>query len=189
MFLLRPTLLLLLLLPAAAQTPDWPQARQEALETLVDLVRLDTSQPEGNEILAANYLKKKLDADGIPSEIFEAKPGRASIVARVKGNGKKKPLLLLGHLDVVAVERDEWSFNPFGAVVKDGIIFGRGTGDDKGVVSGSLQVLLLLHRHKVPLDRDVIFLGVADEEAGGLAGITYLLENHREAIDAEFAIN
>ena len=189
MFVFRPTLLLFLLLPAAAQTPDWPQARQEALETLVDLVRLDTSQPEGNEILAANYLKKKLDADDIPSEIFEAKPGRASIVARVKGNGKKKPLLLLGHLDVVAVERDEWSFNPFGGVVKDGIIFGRGTGDDKGVVSGSLQVLLLLHRLKIPLDRDVIFLGVADEEAGGLAGITYLLENHREAIDAEFAIN
>ena len=181
---------LLLLLPAAAaQTPDWPEVRKEALRTLVDLVQLETSQPEGNEILAADYLKKKLDAEGIPSEIFEAGPGRANLVARVKGNGSKRPLLLLGHLDVVAVERDEWSFDPFGAVVKDGIIYGRGTGDDKGVVSGSFQVFLLLHRLKIPLDRDVIFLGVADEEAGGLKGITYLLEKHREAIDAEFAIN
>ena len=189
MHMLRLSLLLVLLSPAVAQQPDWPTVRQEALETLVDLVQLQTSQPEGNEILAANYLKKKLDAEGIASEIFEAGRGRASIVARVKGKGNKKPLLLLGHLDVVAVERDEWSFDPFGGVVKDGIIYGRGTGDDKGVVSGSFQVLLLLHRLKVPLDRDVIFLGVADEEAGGLAGITYLLENHRNAIDAEFAIN
>jgi len=132
----------LLVVSAAAQTPDWPKVRQEALDTLVDLVKLDTSQPDGNEILAARYLKKKLDAEGIPSEIFEAAPGRASIVARVKGNGRKRPLLLLGHLDVVAVERDEWSFDPFGGVVKDGIIYARGTGDDKGVVAGSLQTLL-----------------------------------------------
>ncbi len=172
-----------------AQTPDWPKVRQEALATLVDLVKLDTSQPDGNEILAARYLKKKLDAEGIPSEIFEAGPGRASIVARVEGNGSKRPLLLLGHLDVVAVERDEWSFDPFGGVVKDGIIYARGAGDDKGVVAGSFQTLLLLHRLKVPLDRDVIFLGVADEEAGGLKGITYMLDNHRDAIDAELAIN
>ncbi len=181
--------LLLLVSSASAQTPDWPAVHKEALQTLVDLVQLETSQPEGKEILAAEYLKQKLDHEGIPSQMFEAAPGRASIVARVKGNGKKRPLLLLGHLDVVAVERDEWSFEPFGGVVKDGIIYGRGTGDDKGVVSGSLQVLLLLHRLKAPLDRDVIFLGVADEEAGGLKGIAYLLDNHREAIDAEFAIN
>jgi acetylornithine deacetylase/succinyl-diaminopimelate desuccinylase-like protein len=108
MSLFRLSLLLLFVLPLTAQTPDWPQVRQEALDTLVDLVKLRTSQPEGNEILAANYLKKKLDAEGIASEIFEAGTGRASIVARVKGNGNKKPLLLLGHLDVVAVERDEW---------------------------------------------------------------------------------
>ena len=174
---------------AGAQTPDWPAVREEALQTLVDLVKLDTSQPDGNEILAARYLNEKLDAEGIPSEIFEPAPGRASIVARVKGNGNKRPLLLLGHLDVVAVERGEWSFDPFGGVVKDGIIYARGAGDDKGVVAGSFQTLLLLHRLKVPLDRDVIFLGVADEEAGGLRGITYLLEKQRDVIDAELAIN
>ncbi len=173
----------------AAPQPDWPAARQEALDTLVDLVKLDTSQPEGNEIRAAKYLKAKLDAEGIASAIVESKPGRASLIARVKGNGSKRPLLLLGHLDVVAVERSEWSFDPFGGVVKDDILYARGSGDDKGVVAGSFQVLAMLHRLQAPLDRDVIFLGVADEEAGGIEGITYLLENHREKIDAEFAIN
>ena len=172
-----------------AAEPDWPSAKREALEILVDLVKLDTSQPAGNEILAARYLKSRLDAEGIPSTIYESEPGRASIVARVRGNGAKRPLLLLGHLDVVAVERDEWSFDPFAGAVKDGILYARGASDDKGVVTGSFQVLLELHRTQVPLDRDVIFLGVADEEDGGVLGITYLLEEHRAAIDADFAIN
>lgn len=172
-----------------AAEPDWPSAKREALEILVDLVKLDTAQPAGNEILAARYLKARLDAEGIPSTIYEPEPGRASIVARARGSGAKRPLLLLGHLDVVAVERDEWSFDPFAGEVKDGILYARGASDDKGVVTGSFQVLLELHRTKFPLDRDVIFLGVADEEAGGVLGITYLLEEHRAAIDADFAIN
>ena len=174
---------------AGATEPNWADVKEEALRTLVDLVKLDTSQPEGNEILAARYLKQILDREGIASDIFEPAPSRASIVARVKGNGSKRPLLLLGHLDVVAVEREEWSFDPFGGEVKDGILYARGASDDKGVVTGSLQVLRELHRQKTPLDRDVIFLGVADEEAGGVEGITYLLESHRDHIDAEYAIN
>lgn len=174
---------------AAATEPDWVKIKQEALETLVALVRLDTSQPEGNEILAARYLKERLDAEGIPAKIFESEPGRASVVARFRGNGRKRPLLLLGHLDVVAVERDEWSFDPFGGEVNDGILYARGASDDKGVVTGSFQVLLELYRQKPQLDRDVIFLGVADEEAGGVLGITHMLDQHRETIDAEFAIN
>ena len=173
----------------AAAEPDWPAVRQEALETLVDLVRLKTAQPEGNEILAARYLKGILDEEGLPSEIFESAPSRASIVARVQGNGSKKPLLLLGHLDVVAVEPDEWSFDPFGGEVRDGILFARGSSDDKGVVTGSFHVLLELHRQSTPLDRDVIFMGVADEEAGGIHGINFMLDRHRDRIDAEFGIN
>lgn len=185
------TLLALFLLAATlpAAEPDWPAVKSDALETLVDLVRLDTAQPDGNEIRAALYLKEKLDREGLSSEIFEAAPGRASLVARVKGSGRKRPLLLLGHLDVVAVERDEWSFDPFGGEVKDGILFARGAADDKSVVAASFHVLLELWRHKTPLDRDVIFLGVADEESGGDLGITYMLAEHRDKIDAEFAIN
>lgn len=190
MMILRTAVCMLIAVSALGATePDWTKAKREALEILVDLVKLDTSQPAGNEILAARYLKSRLDAEGIPSTIYESEPGRASIVARARGSGAKRPLLLLGHLDVVAVERDEWSFDPFGGEVKDGILYARGASDDKGVVTGSFQVLLELHRLKVPLDRDVIFLGVADEEDGGVLGITYLLAGHRAAIDAEFAIN
>ena len=185
------TLLTFFCLTAVAwpQQPNWSAANREALEHLTGLIRLDTSQPAGNEIIAARYIKTILDAEGIPSEIFEAAPTRASIVARLKGNGSKRPLLLLGHLDVVAVERDNWSFDPFSGTVKDGKIFGRGSADDKGVVAGSLQVLLQLKRLNVELDRDVIFLGVADEENGGGLGISFLLRQHHSAIDAEFAIN
>lgn len=175
--------------PALAQDPDWAAVKPEAVQTLVDLVRLDTSQPEGNEILAARYIAKKLEAEGIAYEIVGPSEKRASIVARLKGSGVKRPLLLLGHLDVVTVDQTEWEFDAFGGEIKDGIIYGRGTGDDKGVVTGSLFALILLKRLGVELDRDVIFLGVADEEAGGLAGITWLLENKREMIDAEYAIN
>jgi acetylornithine deacetylase/succinyl-diaminopimelate desuccinylase-like protein len=172
-----------------AQVLDWRQFEADAQQTLVDLIRLDTSQPKGNEYLAANYLKQRLDAAGIASTIYEAAPGRASIVARIKGNGSQRPLLLLGHTDVVTVEPANWTFDPFSGTVKDGKIFGRGAADDKGIVAVAFEVLLALHRLQIPLDRDVIFLGVADEEGGGGLGITYMVENHLAAIDAEFALN
>ncbi len=143
---------------SGAQTPDWKAVDREAEATLAGLIQIDTAQPAGNEILAARYLQAKLEREGIPSRIFESAPGRASIVARVKGNRSKRPLLLLGHLDVVAVEPEQWSFDPFAGVIKDGKIFGRGAADDKGVVAGEFQILLELHRLKIPLDRDVIFL-------------------------------
>lgn len=175
--------------PLQAQTIDWPTLEQRALQTLVDLIQMDTSQPAGNEILAANYLKARLDAQGVESTIYEAAPGRASIVARLKGNGSKRPILLLGHTDVVTVEPENWSFPPFSGTVSDGKVFGRGAADDKGIVAVAFEIFLALQRSGVELDRDVIFLGVADEEGGGGLGITYLIENHFAAIDAEFAIN
>ncbi len=95
----------------------------------------------------------------------------------------------MGHLDVVGVERDKWSFDPFGGTIKDGYIYGRGASDDKGMTSACFETFLLLHRLKVPLDRDVIFLAEADEEAGGRAGIDFLVKNHWDKIDSEFALN
>ena len=172
-----------------AATIDWPQFETATRQTLVDLIRLDTSQPQGNEYLATDYLKQRLDAVGIPATVYEAAPGRASIVARIKGNGSKRPLLLLGHTDVVTVEPQNWSFDPFEGTVKDGKIFGRGAADDKGIVAAAFEILLALHAQGIPLDRDVIFLGVADEEAGGGLGITYMIQNHLAAINAEFALN
>ncbi len=163
--------------------------RDEVRRILVDLIRLDTTNPPGNEILAATYLRNLLGRDGIGGEIVESAPGRASFIARLKGDGSRAPLLLMSHLDVVPVERSAWSVDPFAAVEKDGYLYGRGTLDIKNLVAMEAMVMMLLKRKRVPLARDVIFLAEADEEAGGRHGISWLVENHWEKIRAEFAIN
>jgi acetylornithine deacetylase/succinyl-diaminopimelate desuccinylase-like protein len=169
--------------------PDFLAARDETVKYLSSFIRIDTSNPPGNETKGADYLKSILDREGIPSEIFEREPGRGNIVARLKGNGKKRPLLLMGHIDVVGVERAKWTFDPFGGEVKDGFVYGRGAIDDKGMVAANLEVFLLLHRLKVALDRDVIFLAEAGEEGTTQAGIDFLVEQHWDKIDCEFALN
>src|SRR5215471_13294910 len=123
-------------------TPDFNAARDELVKILAGFVRIDTSNPPGNETKGAEYLKSLLDREGIPSEIFEMERGRGNIVARLKGNGKKKPLLLMGHIDVVGVEREKWTVDPFGGIVKDGYLYGRGSSDDKGMTSACLEVFL-----------------------------------------------
>jgi acetylornithine deacetylase/succinyl-diaminopimelate desuccinylase-like protein len=170
-------------------TPDFAAARDEAAKILADFVRIDTSNPPGNETKGAEYLKSILDREGIPSEIFEMTPGRGNIVARLKGTGKKKPVLLMGHIDVVGVEREKWTVDPFGGVIKDGYIYGRGSSDDKGMASACLEVFLLLHRLKVPLDRDVIFLAEAGEEGTSQVGIDFMVERHWNKIECEYALN
>jgi acetylornithine deacetylase/succinyl-diaminopimelate desuccinylase-like protein len=170
-------------------SPDFTAARDEVARTLSALVKIDTSNPPGNETKAATLIKQMLDKEGIPSELFEAQPGRANLVARLKGSGAKKPILLMGHTDVVGVERDKWTFDPFGGTIKDGYVYGRGSSDDKGMTSACLEVFVLLHRLKVPLQRDVIFLAEADEEAGGGSGINYMVQNHWDKIESEFALN
>src|SRR5215510_7171533 len=174
---------------SATQAPDFQAARDEAAAILQDFVRIDTSNPPGNETKGAQYLKTVLDREGIPSEIFELAPGRGNIVARLKGSGKKPPILLMGHLDVVGVERDKWTVDPFGGTVKDGYIYGRGSSDDKGMATACLEVFLLLHRIKAPLDRDVIYLAEAGEEGTPEAGIEYMAREHWDKIGCEFALN
>jgi acetylornithine deacetylase/succinyl-diaminopimelate desuccinylase-like protein len=169
--------------------PDFAAARDEVTRILAGFVQIDTSNPPGNETRGAQYLKAILDREGIASEIFEMQPGRGNIVARLKGNGKKKPLLLMGHIDVVGVEREKWTVEPFGGVVKDGYLYGRGSSDDKGMASACLEVFLLLHRLKVPLDRDVIFLAEAGEEGTSTVGIDYMVEQHWDKIECEYALN
>lgn len=169
--------------------PDFAAARDEVVKILSGFVRIDTSNPPGNETKGAEYLKAILDREGIQSEIFEMEPGRGNIVARLKGNGKKKPLLLMGHIDVVGVEREKWTVDPFGAVIKDGYLYGRGSSDDKGMASACLEVFMLLHRLKVPLDRDVIFLAEAGEEGTSTVGIDYMVAQHWDKIECEYALN
>ncbi len=176
--------------PAASQEmPDFSQARDEALEILQGVIRIDTTNPPGNETDAVEYLKAILDKEGIASESFELEPGRGNLVARIKGNGSKQPILLMGHTDVVGVERDEWTVDPFAAVIQDGHVYGRGAQDDKDMVAFALEVFLLIHRQQLPLDRDVIYLAEAGEEGTPRFGIEFMIDQHWDTIAAEIALN
>ena len=173
-----------------AQTPaiNWDQQKTEILRHYRALVQIDTSNPPGNETKAVDYLKQVLEAEGIATKTFASEPSRANLVARLKGNGTKRPILLMAHTDVVGVQRPKWPVDPFGAVLKDGYVWGRGTSDDKDKLTADLMVMLLLKRSGVALDRDVIFLAEAGEETTSL-GIDFMVNQHFSEIDAEFALN
>jgi acetylornithine deacetylase/succinyl-diaminopimelate desuccinylase-like protein len=167
---------------------DWNKQRAEILRQYRSLVQIDTSNPPGNETKAAEHLKKIFDAEGIPAKIFALDPARGNLVARLKGSGKKRPILLMAHTDVVGVQREKWPVDPFGAVLKDGYVWGRGTSDDKDKLAANLMVMLLLKRNKVPLDRDVIFLAESGEEGTNGPGIDYMVGQHFDEINAEFTL-
>ena len=187
--------MVLLLLPRlmSAQTPDWHAARDETLRHLQHMIRLNTSNPPGNEIEVARFLDSVLTASGIETHLFEPAPGRAAVVARLKGTGAKRPVILMAHMDVVGVERTHWSVDPFAALIQDGYLYGRGAIDDKGMLAANLETMLLLKRNVLDrggtLSRDVIFVANSDEEAGGEWGMGWLIKNHPELIQAEFALN
>jgi acetylornithine deacetylase/succinyl-diaminopimelate desuccinylase-like protein len=172
----------------AAAGPDFRAAREEAVRFLSGYIRVDTTNPPGNEIRGARYLQSILEREGIPSEIFESAPGRGNLVARLKGNGKKKPLLLMEHIDTVGIEKEKWTVDPLGGIIRDGFVYGRGATDDKTSGTAALEVMLLLHRLKVPLDRDVIFLAEAGEETSYQFGIDFMIERHWDKIAAEFSL-
>jgi acetylornithine deacetylase/succinyl-diaminopimelate desuccinylase-like protein len=176
--------LLLVTLPSngsAAETAfNWKAIEDEAVALLSRYIQIDTTNPPGNEIRAAEYLKAIFNREGIESRIIEAAPGRANIYARLKGNGSKKAIVLMHHMDVVPAEPKLWKEPPFSGVIKDGVIWGRGAIDNKGGGVMALMTLLALKRQNVQLKGDVIFLGTADEEAGGVLGAGYLLDKHPE---------
>lgn len=165
------------------------QAQAEAAHFLQELVRIDTQDPPGNESKVAQYLQGVLKSEGIESELLEPVAGRASIVARLKGDGSKRPLLLMGHEDVVPVDRARWTVDPFAGLERDGMIWGRGAADDKAADAANLEVFLQLKRMKIPLKRDVIFLSEASEEASSAAGMATLVEKYWDKIACEFALN
>ncbi len=171
------------------QGPDFRAAGAEAVARLQELIRIDTANPPGNETDGAEFLQKVLEQDGIASEILEKEPRRGNLIARLKGNGSKKPILLMGHMDTVGVERDKWTVDPFAAEIKDGYLYGRGAIDDKIDVIAMLQVFLMVKRQGLTLDRDIIYLAEAGEEGGPPVGIDFLVEEHWEKIESEFALN
>jgi acetylornithine deacetylase/succinyl-diaminopimelate desuccinylase-like protein len=172
---------------APAQTqPDWKALEEEAMRHFQALVRFDTSDPPGNEKPAADYLKTALEKEGIPVQVFSVEPHRPNIVARLKGNGSKRPLLIMGHTDTVNIDPKKWTHPPFGAVREGGHVYGRGTVDDKDNVVAALMAMLILKRQNVPLERDVIFLAEAGEEGSVRYGIKFMVEQHFGDIDAEY---
>ena len=172
-----------------AQNVDLGKQQAETLRHHRALIQIDSSSPPGNETKVTDYLKRVLEADGIPVKTFALQPDRANLVARLKGNGKKRPLLLMAHTDVVGVQREKWPVDPFGAVVKDGYIWGRGSRDDKDKLAANLMVMLLVKRMGVALDRDIIFLAESGEEADPAGvGMNYMVREHFADIDAEFAL-
>jgi acetylornithine deacetylase/succinyl-diaminopimelate desuccinylase-like protein len=183
-----------LLAPAALAQTKAPDGRELARDVFRELVELDTSQSAGDMLKAARAMSKRLLAAGLPEadvRVFETAAQRGNLVARLRGTGKKKPLLLLAHLDVVEAKREDWSFEPFKLTEKDGYFYGRGTSDDKYMAASFVTLLMRYRREGYRPDRDVILALTTDEEISDQHhyGINWLLEKQRPLIDAEFALN
>src|SRR5215213_7111890 len=164
---------------ASAQPPapiDWKAVEAETLKHFQALVRIDTSNPPGNETRAVEYLKQVLDNDGVPYEVFAGDVGRANLVVRIKGNGKKQPILVMGHTDVVTIDPKKWvDHGPFSADVAGGYVYGRGTVDDKDNLVASLMLVMMLKRSNAALDRDLIFLAESGEEGSPEVGAQLMI--------------
>jgi acetylornithine deacetylase/succinyl-diaminopimelate desuccinylase-like protein len=174
-------------------SPDWESASAETVSRLQAVIRFDTTNPPGNELPLARYLETALRDEGIDTTVLEPEQNRAVLIGRIRGNGTKRPVILLAHMDVVGVERNRWSVDPFAGEIKDGYVYGRGAIDDKGMLTANLMTMLLLKRTlsetSGTLSRDVVFLATPDEEAGGECGMGWLVKHHPELLDAEFALN
>ncbi len=162
---------------------------QEITNLLSDLIRIDTTNPPGNETQAATYIAIYLGKEGFKTEIIESAPGRGSVITRIKGTGEKPNLLLLSHLDVVAANPNEWSVDPFAGAVKDGFVYGRGAYDMKCMTAIEMLVMKYLKKNNVELKGDVVLAATADEERGGEEGAGYLLRNYREKVWCPYVIN
>jgi acetylornithine deacetylase/succinyl-diaminopimelate desuccinylase-like protein len=165
------------------------EVEEEVTQLLSDLIRINTTNPPGNETEAAKYVAGHLSREGFKCELYESAPTRGSVITRIKGTGEKPSLLLLSHLDVVAANAEEWSVDPFGGAVKDGFVWGRGALDMKGMTAIEVMTMKLLKRNDVKLKGDVILAATADEEQGGLAGADYLLRNYPQRIFADYVLN
>ena len=170
---------------SSASTVDWKAVEEETMRHFQAVVRFDTTSKERP---AAEYIKKVLDDNGIPAQMYALEPDRPSVVARLKGNGRKRPLLIMGHTDTVTVDLSKWKFAPFSATRDGGYVYGRGVIDDKDNATAALMTMLLLKRNNVPLDRDVIYLAESGEEGNSRVGIGYLVAQHFPEIEAEYCI-
>jgi len=171
-----------------AQQPDWKAFEDETMRHYQALLRFETMDPPGNEKPAADYLQQVLEKEGIPTQVFSLDPKRPNVVARFKGNGTKRPLLIMAHTDVVNVDPTKWMFPPFSATRDGGYVYGRGTVDDKDNVVAALMTALTIKRLNIPLDRDLVFLFEAGEEGSTRIGIQFMVDQHFSEIDSEFCL-
>jgi acetylornithine deacetylase/succinyl-diaminopimelate desuccinylase-like protein len=180
---------------AAADPPSSPPAQVTLAHAIYkQLVELDTTASAGDSAKAAHAAAARLLAAGFPKAdvmVFEPKPKRGNLVARLRGTGKAKPILLVAHLDVVEAKRDDWTTDPFKLVEKDGYFYGRGTSDDKFMAAAWLANMIRWKQEGFRPDRDIVLVLETDEELGaaGQTGMTWLLANHRDLLDAELALN
>ena len=171
----------------------WAQPQSElgsrARQFLVDLIRIDTTNPPGNETRVAEYLKQAASANNISCELLGGNPARLNFIARIPGVARgARPLLLVAHSDVVPADRAQWTIDPFAAELRNGSIYGRGAWDDKSLLATELAVMVEIKRRNIRLNRDLILLAEADEEEGA-AGIQWIIQHAWPKIDAEFALN
>src|SRR5580704_389527 len=159
---------------ATAQSIDWRAINEETLRHYPALVQMDSTDPPGNETKVVEYVKKVLEAEGIPVILAAKDPARSNLIARLKGDGSKKPLLIMGHTDTVKVDASKWTFPPFSATRNGGFIYGRGTLDDKDNLTAGMMTMVLLKRSGMRLDRDVIFVAECGEEAATGPSIDFL---------------
>jgi acetylornithine deacetylase/succinyl-diaminopimelate desuccinylase-like protein len=176
------------LLARTPAQPDWKALEPEMMQQFQAVLRLDTRNPPGNEHIVAEYLKGVFDQAGIPAQILALDPNRSNVVARLKGNGRKRPILIMGHSDVVTVDEAKWQHPPFSATRDGGWVYARGTVDDKDNLAAGLMTMLLLKRHNVALDRDVIFLSEAGEEGASNFGIGFMVSQHYPEIQSEYCL-
>jgi acetylornithine deacetylase/succinyl-diaminopimelate desuccinylase-like protein len=178
----------------STQSPvgDTTALAKEAEGWLADLIRIDTTNPPGNEQAAAKYIAGILTKEGLTPEFLDLAPGRSALVARLRSAAMPDPsraLLLVAHMDVVGVDKSKWTVDPFGAVIKEGYMYGRGSIDDKGMLAANLAAFIALKRSNARVNRDVIFLATADEEQGGEASIRILIAKYWDKFAAGFALN
>jgi acetylornithine deacetylase/succinyl-diaminopimelate desuccinylase-like protein len=170
--------------------PSPKEYEEEVTQLLCDLIRFDTTNPPGNETPAAEFLRQRFEAEGIDADVIESEPGRGSFVAKMPGDGSRKSLLLLSHLDVVPVQEPaEWSVEPFAGVIQDGYVWGRGAVDCKCLTAMNAVAMFLLKRSGATLGGDLLFASVADEEVGGTYGADYLARDRPETLRADYTIN
>ncbi|MFQ5662871.1 MAG: M20/M25/M40 family metallo-hydrolase [Terriglobia bacterium] len=168
-------------LPLPGQEIDWAYYQELAVGQLRRYLQIDTTNPPGNELRAARFFQEWFGGEGIPVEIYEIAPGRANLIARLKGDGSKPPLILLNHMDVVSSNAARWRVDPFSGALRDGYIYGRGALDMKGLGLLQAMVMVMLKREGVRLRRDVLFVATADEEVA-MQGASWLVENKRELL-------